>query len=416
MRLDEVGKRHFNLVRLPEHHQLHQGLEASRHKGINPQRHQQNTPPCETGPAALPIRSMTSALERLPNELLDQIIFSLTTEPPSSTRLHRPPRRGITQSQTRDLKHLAQTSQHFLDLVRPRLFAHACLDLEDEPEFQSFMVQSGFGRYVTSLVATTGSASADPADQGWWRRVLSYLDPARLTVLAPPTFIGNLLNSQIMDGHSWAFDIPLQVLQVERTCSLPNTSQLPDLKHCDSLLRARAWTSMSFNESSSLRAYNHYEYFLSRVPSVLGEWGTQLAPHRLPPLELSNMLRGLTSFSYTAVFPFYNHVKLVLDALVLMPQLHTLSMQLAPDEDNHITEAEQRGSMDPNDPWMELATSYALIGFEVNRHPSLVEFRSRDFHLEATMPELAHVLEDSLGDSGWVSAERGVWKRLVPRT
>lgn len=173
---------------------------------------------------------------------------------------------------------------------------------------------------------------------------------------------------------------------------------------------------MSFNESSSLKAYNHYEYFLSRVPSVLGEWGTQLAPQGVPPLELSNTLRGLTSFSYTAVFPFYNHVKLVLDALVLMPQLHTLNMQLAPDEDNHITEAEQRGSMDPNDPWMELATSYALIGFEVNRHPSLVEFRSRDFHLEATMPELAHVLEDSLGNSGWVSAEPGVWKRVVPRT
>lgn len=359
---------------------------------------------------------MTSALERLPNELLDQIIFSLTSEAPSLVRLHRPPKRCITQSQTRDLKHLSQTSHHFLDLVRPRLFTHTCLDLEDETDFQSFMSRTGLGRYVTSLVVTSVNASVDPAHQGWWRRVLQYLDPARLTLVAPPTFIGNVLNSQIMDGHSWAFDIQFQILQVERECSFSNTSQLPDLNHCDSLLLARPWTSMSFNESSSLKAYNHYEYFLSRVPSILGEWGIQLAPQGLPPVELSHMLRGLTSFSYTAVFPFYNHVKLVLDALVLMPQLHTLSMQLAPDEDNHITEAEQRGSMDPNDPWMELATSYTLIGFEVNRHPSLVEFRSRDFHLEAIMPELAQVLEDSLGDSGWVSSEKGVWKRVIPRT
>jgi hypothetical protein len=31
---------------------------------------------------------------------------------------------------------------------------------------------------------------------------------------------------------------------------------------------------MAFNESSSLKAYNHYEYFLSCVPSVLADWGT----------------------------------------------------------------------------------------------------------------------------------------------
>lgn len=358
---------------------------------------------------------MTSILECLPNELLDQIIFSLTTEAPSSARLHCPPTRCITQSQTRDLKHLAQTSRQFLGLVRPQLFAHACLDLEDEAEFQTFMVRSGLGRYVTSLVATTVNASFDPVHHGWWRRVLGHLDPARLTLVAPPTFIGNVLNIQIMDGHSWAFDIELQVLQLERVCSIRDTSQLPDLKHCDSLLRARPWTSMSFNESSSLKAYNHYEYFLSRVPSVLGEWGIQLAPQRLPPLALSSMLRGLTSFSYTAVFPFYNHVKLVLDALLLMPHLRTLSMQLAPDEDNHITEAEQCGSMDPNDPWMELATSYTLIGFEVSRHPGLVEFRSRDFHLEAVTPDLAQILEGTLGESGWFSSERGIWKRVVPR-
>jgi hypothetical protein len=356
---------------------------------------------------------MPSALERLPNELLDQIISNLATEPPSLARLHRPPARQFTRSRTKNLKHLAQSSSRFLNLVRPRLFTHACLELEDELDFLSFIIRSGLGRYVTSLVAITVNASADPADQRWWRRVLRYLDPACVTVLAPPTFIGNMLDTTIMDGHSWAFDIKLQILQLERHNPVPHLSQPPDLENCKSLLETHRWTSMSFNESSSLKAYNHYEYFLSRVPSVIGEWGVQLGPQESPSLKPPATLRGLTHFSYTAVFPFYNHVKLVLDALASMPELCVLSMQLAPDANNHITEAEQRGSMDPNDPWMELATSYSLIGFEVNAKPSLVEFRSRDFHLEALRSELSQILEDSLGESGWTHDGPSVWRRTV---
>lgn len=358
---------------------------------------------------------MSSALELLPNELLDQIISYLTSEPPSLARLHRPPEAPYTRSETRDLKHLAQVSYHFQHLVRPRLFTHACLELKDEPDFHAFMVKSGLGRYVSSLVAiTVNDASADPVDRTWWRQVLRYLDPARVTVLAPPTFLGNTLYTPIEDGHSWAFEIALQVLQLERDSPLPDLSQIPDLEHCDSLLLARPWTSVSFNESSSLRAYNHYEYFLSRVPSVFGAWGTYPIPQDSLPLERPAMLRGLTSLSYTAVFPFYNHVKLVLNALAHMPELHLLSMQLAPDADNHITEIEQRGSMDPNDPWMELATSYSLIGFEIDRKQSLVEFRSRDFYLKAIQPELSQILEDSLGESGWVHDNNGTWKRVTP--
>lgn len=356
---------------------------------------------------------MSSALERLPNELLDLIVSYLAIEPPSQAQAHRPPTRYCTRSQTRNLKHLAQSSSQILHLVRPRLFTHACLELEDELDFISFIIQSGLGRYVTSLVATTVNASADPVDQGWWRRVLRYLDPACVTVLAPPTFIGNMLNTPIMDGHSWAFDIKLQMLQLERHKPLPDLSESPNLENCKSLLDMHQWTSMSFNENSSLRAYNHYEYFLSRVPSVIGEWGVQIAPQGSPSLELPVALHGLTYFSYTAVFPFYNHVKLVLDALANMPELRVLSMQLAPDANNHTTESEQRGSMDPNDPWMELATSYSLVGFEVNAKPSLVEFRSGDFHLEAIRSELTQILEDSLGETGWTHDDPSVWKRTL---
>ncbi|KAJ5723346.1 hypothetical protein N7488_001381 [Penicillium malachiteum] len=347
---------------------------------------------------------MSCALELLPNELLDQIIFYLNSEPPSIERIHQVPRHQITQSEKKDLKHLAQCSSHLLDLVRPRLFAHACLDLKDELAFQAFILNSDLARYVTSLVAITEHASLDPVDHRWWRRILRYLNPTRVTVLAPPTFIGNTLDTRIMDGHSWAFDIKLQILQLEQQ-SASGIPSLPDLDDCDSLLLARPWTSMTFNESSSLKAYNHYEYFLSRVPSVLGEWGSRLKPQEFPPQHLSAMLSGLTSFSYTAVFPFYNHVKLVLDILSLMPKLEVFSIQLAPNADNHVLEMEQRGSLDPNDPWTELSTSYSLIGFEVRNKQSLIEFGSRDLALEALREELALGLDTDLGDTSWAPEE-----------
>ena len=354
---------------------------------------------------------MSCALESLPNELLDQIISYLTTEPPSLARLHQAPKYQITQSHTKSLKQLAQVSSRLLNLVRPWLFVHACLDLMDEPAFEAFFIGSNLGQYVTSLVAITENASADPFDQRWWRRVLRYLDPARVTILAPPTFIGNILDTRIMDGHGWAFDIHLQILQLERNVPFRDLSLLPDLEHCDSLLLARPWTSMSFNESSSLKAYNHYEYFLSRVPSVVGEWGSQLKPQEFPPPRLAAMLCGLTAFSYTAVFPFYNHVKLVLDALSLMHDLRLLSVQLAPEADNHVLEIEQRGSLDPNDPWSELSTSYSLIAFEIRNKPSLVEFRSRDFALESIREELASELNGDLGHTSWVHDGHGIWRR-----
>lgn len=320
---------------------------------------------------------MSCLLESLPNELLDQIIFYLATEPPSTARIHQVPDLQLARSQRHDLKNVSVVSTTLRELVRPRLFVHACLELNDEAAFKSFIVASNLARHVTSLVVTIHNVASEPEDQGWWRHILTYVNPARFTVVAPPTSMGHILNTRIMDGHSWAFDIPLQILQLERDTS-PNDDDYVSLVNCDSLLLARPWTSMAFNESSSLKAYHHYEYFLSRIPSVLGEWGSQLDPREPPPSRLVDMVHGLRSFSYTAVFPFYNHVKLVLDVLALMPNVEEFGVKLIPDEDNRVLEQEQRGSLDPNDPWTELLTSYNLVAAAVGKIDSLQEVRCRD--------------------------------------
>ncbi|EKV06974.1 F-box domain protein [Penicillium digitatum] len=356
-----------------------------------------------------------SPLELLPNELLDQIISYLSTEPPSFGQLHHTPSLKITRSPTKDLKHLELCSRRLSQLARPQLFTHIRLNLHDESNFHSFMIKSDLCQYVTSLVAIVDETPDCQVDPFWWRRVLRYLDPRRILVVGPPVFIGNTLASPINDGHQWAFDMPLQILLLERECKSRDSSQLPDLANCTSLLASRLWTSMSFNESSSLKAYNHYEYFLSCVPSVLTEWGTsgiRGSTRTLQrPIDLPALLRGLTYFSYTAVFPFYNHSQIVLDAIVRMRCLRRLDVQLAPPQDNHITELEQRGSMNPNDPWMELVTSYSLIGYTVNNLPCLKEFRCGDLHVEAMRQDLLAVLDDVIGDGGWVHDGRGVWRR-----
>ncbi|GAQ36526.1 hypothetical protein AtubIFM56815_002282 [Aspergillus tubingensis] len=357
-----------------------------------------------------------SPLESLPNELLDQIISELSASPPSQSRVHKPPCMRITTSRTRDLKNLARTSSRLLELVRPHLFAHACFDIKDVADFVSFITSLDLGRYVISIVAKGMDSPDHREDPYWWRPVLDSLDPLRIIVIAPPPFLAAMLDTRIMDGHSWAFEVPFQVLQLEqnsRVCKPPLPSET---KQSVSLLETRVWSSFAFNESSSLRAYNHYEYFMFQVPSLFNKWGTvastQLFSERL---DLSRSLKSFTSFKYTAVFPFYNHVKLVLDAIELMTNLRSLSIQLAPSPNDKITEMEQRGSMDPSDPWMEIATGYSLIAHTVRKMgalDSLVEFRTPDYEFDALRSELSTILGDVLDSSGWVHDGRGTWTKV----
>lgn len=378
---------------------------------------------------------MSCPLLLLPNELLHHIITILAPEPPSLAQFYLTPNVHLVRSepQHKSLKHLALTSSQLLDLVRPILFSHACLELKDELDFRTFLVHSNLNRYVTSLVAISPPTPVYSDDPSWWRRVLRYLDPDRITLLAPPVFIGETLDASVQGGFNWAFEIDLQILQLERDpCPARDLSSLPILENCTNLLTARPWTSMAFNESSSLKAYHHYEYFLGRVPSFIGEWGFHLQPQALSPQEhspgahspqfdpeppalpgLTTILENFVSFSYIAVFPFFNHIELILNAIFEMNNLQQLTIQMAPDANNHATELEQRGSLDPNDPWMELESAYSIIGWHVDQHPSIVEFCSRDLHVEAVREDLIRVLQDNMS-TNWTSDGTGIWRRNLP--
>ncbi|OOQ87884.1 F-box domain protein [Penicillium brasilianum] len=351
---------------------------------------------------------MSSLLDRLPNELLDQIISYLDIEPPSYTQLHLEPGSYITISENTPLKHLSQSCSCLATFVRPYLFAHARLVLHYEPsEFCSFVREWDLARYIKSITVLVSDKDLPQRATGHWlNKIFEFIDPLRITILAPPRIIGEALQTPIDEQHGWAFDIDQQIIQLEKKSCGNVDAYRPHPS--ENLLCTRPWTSLSFNEGSSLKAYNHYEYFSSHVPSVLSQWG-----HEDPPMhfraEMEDCFRGIESLSYTAIFPFYNHVENVNIVMRLMPRLRVVTVQLAPDANNHATELEQRGSMDPNDPWMELESAYSILGFNIQTKSSVQEFRSRDFHVEAVRLDLESALREQL--PGWTHDNRGKWTR-----
>ncbi|PYI10427.1 hypothetical protein BO78DRAFT_394178 [Aspergillus sclerotiicarbonarius CBS 121057] len=356
-----------------------------------------------------------SPLDTLPNELLDQIISNLSSSPPSLAEVHKPPCMRLTTSRTRDLKNLSRTSFRLLELVRPQLFAHACFNIKDVADFLSFISRLSLGRYVMSIVAKGMDSADNREDPFWWRQVLDCLDPLRITVIAPPPFLAVMLDTQIMDGHSWAFEVPFQILQLQQKSRVCDPA-LALTKQSAGLLETRAWSSFDFNESSSLRAYNHYEYFLFQVPSLFNKWGTVASTRPFSErLPLSRSFRSLKLFRYTAVFPFYNHVKLLLDAVELMTNLRSFSIQLAPSPTDKTTELEQRGSMDPSDPWMEITTGYSLVAHTVRNMgntASLVKFHTSDYDFEGLRLELSPILSDVLDNREWVHDGHCTWIKV----
>ncbi|KAL6233703.1 hypothetical protein BDW75DRAFT_183428 [Aspergillus navahoensis] len=357
-------------------------------------------------------------MELLPNELLDEIIYFLSAPPPSLRRLHQPPSARTSESSTRPLKNLSLTCSHLYALAQPQLFSHCCFKLKDLEEYLSFVSESDLNRYVVSVVVEIDGLG-DRGDSGWWQRLLTSLTLRRLTVVAPPSVIGEMFGMQIPQEHSWAFEIPHQIVQLE--CDPQSYHTISQADEHATLLDCLPWNSMGFNESSSLKAYNHYEYFLYQVPSIFHRWSIWASDHLSeqphPHLHSSSPLRSLTSFTYVAVFPFYNHVQLVLDVVENMPSLHSLKIQLGPSQNDRVTELEQRGSMDPSDPWMELATGYSLIAHAVRnlgRRGRLSSFTACDYEIEPVRAEIDVILGDILCDGPWTHDGHGTWtKRFI---
>ena len=344
-----------------------------------------------------------SPIEQLPNEILDQIISYFSTDPPSYSRLRRLPSLSVASSSRKDLKNVSQASSRLLGLVRPFLFSNAFVDLQSEAEFLSFISQHDLARYVLSIVVIGHDVSDYRSDLFWWRRIFRYLDPLRITIIAPPAFIGTTLR-MYGDADSWAFEIPLQSLHLRQDRRQRNFDRSIPFEEPSSLLSARTWTSFGFNEGSSLKPYNHYEYFHYKVPSIFNS---------LRNMEsMRTWLDNLTSFHYVSVFPFYNHVHRVLEFVERIPNLQSFSVQLIPDQRDNV-EIEAKGSMNPSDPWMEIESGYSIIlntlALSLGNTSSLKKFVAFDYKSLPAGP--SGILWDTLDGTGWYHDGQGTWTR-----
>jgi hypothetical protein len=373
----------------------------------------------------------------LPNELLGHILDYLDTECPSEVNWNQRPDIYLTQSKTFDLKNISSTSKHLRHLVLPRLFAHARLDPNQSTPFLLFIRDKGLTLHITSLVVHL-SGPCTHLHPTWWYLLLNTIPLTTFTILCPPYVFAELTHASLVDTDSWVFNMPYHTLRLRQ--DRPTTTSSP-FSH---LFTTLPWTHLSVNESSSLKAYSQYEYFLRRTPSLLASLSHALhynhnhySDFNLTLSPFSTLLTNLTHFTYTAIFPFYNHIETILHSVRKMPNLTHLAFKLCPEPESTVIDDELAlalGHIDVNDAWMEFDTAYTLIahtviyltpmeesgGKEVRQGQDsagielgqgrLEEFKVDDVKMEGIKDNLEKVITQRLRE-WWVYVGGGVWRR-----
>jgi hypothetical protein len=372
----------------------------------------------------------------LANELLGHIIDYLDSECPSEVNWNQRPDTSLTQSKTLDLKAISRTSKHLRHLVLTRLFAHTRLNPNQLTPFLLFVRANRLAPHISSLVAHL-SGPCTHLHPAWWYLLLNTIPLTTFTILCPPYVFAELTHASLIDTDSWVFNMPYHTLRLRQ--DHPTISSSP-LSH---LFTTLPWTHLSVNESSSLKAYSQYEYFLRRTPSLLASLSHALPIHthhsdfNVTLSPFSALLTNLTHFTYTAIFPFYNHTETILHVVRKMPNLTHLAFKLCPEPESTVIDDELAlalGHIDVNDAWMEFDTAYTLIPHTViyltpmeesgdkDGRPDqgsagtrlgqgrLEEFRVDDLKMEGIRDNLEEVITQRLQE-WWVYVGGGVWRR-----
>ena len=231
--------------------------------------------------------------------------------------------------------------------------------------------------------------------------------------------------------HRAFSDMELHILELRqdggrtRQLTLPLTYEKGDpipVQHnsfaASSLIHMRPWTHLALNEGSFLKAYGTYEFFERGPPSLVcsinqcftrtDDGGSGMVGVRSLP--------ALRSFTYTAIFPFANHV----DFSNIVPQLEELDLQFAPDLHSRILDDKRRtGRAELQDCWQELISAYQRLARTMNtftmsgkRFPKLKKFVCRDSQIPALREELDEVFTP-LCLPVWVEPTHGIFERVA---
>ena len=352
----------------------------------------------------------------LPNEVIGHICTFCDTPCPSEARFNSQPSQHLTKSDHLDLKTISTVNKRLRAIVLPLLFRHSRLDPYRLADFLSLITGKQLVPHVHSVTAIL-QGSCNHIHPAWWTQLLNALPITTFTIICAPHVFAELTTLSMDNRDSWAFNMPYQTIRFRQDAS-STQEPIPYDKSPPHILTARPWRDFSVNEGSSLKAYTTYEYFLRRTPSFTATL------HLAKSVEADTMFANLTSFSFTAIFPFYNHLDEILMTVKKMKKLRKLSLKLCPEPESTVLDdeiAEAKGHIDVHDIWQELETGYRLVcytvlGLSTRDGGSLQELHVDDMKAEGLRKELEEMITGKLNEGKkpwWSYEDLGVWKRTA---
>ena len=363
----------------------------------------------------------------LPVELMEHII-SLVDEdspPPTTHLLHEPPSVSLFKGMPdafrwtdMSLKGLSETCRTLRSLVVPRLFAHLKVAGEHAQNLVDFRKSSSLHVSPKSILLYLNpdeypSVELNDADINNMRSLraratwmVDVVNPQALTILAPPSCLGWLVDHPLQMSHCWVTNVPYQMIRLEQGPLAPSQWFPRDEVHNNhTLSTVRPWNHCTYNEGSFVPAYSTYDYHIYEAPSL--HQSASLSEIHCHALQLG----CLRSFELVAVFPF-NHMRTTIYFLDLLPNLKSLSVQLAPSLQCQKQNVVGSSASSPSDFWMEIETSYNLLRDALNH--ALIHLSTYTI-MDYVSPGYRSVIDLAMTDisQDWKPSHDGTWIRKV---
>ena len=357
-----------------------------------------------------------ASLVDLPTELIDQILLLVAEEdPPSKRFLHEEPSVSLLSFDDHPLKNLALTSRSLCRAARRHLLMSLKTDLDEIPSLLLFVEEQGLQGCVQSLVlfstfireipsGLTAESYEQKINSAAWLRIKAIMDavnPVSVTFMLPPRVFECILPYEIYLEDEWAFNIPCQTLYLERCPKADVEQSRPTAASERNIFGLRPWRHMTFNEGSSVQAYNTYEYYMKQSPSLLNPKGECKISH--------HFCSGLLSVDYIAVFPIHRDISLV-EVIGKVQSVRSLRVQFAPSASNDVLDNPARlGRCQQSDLWSELRSSYGSVMWYIEFGPNY-GCRLKKYTILDRFPGSMEMIKEELGGHeamGWYLGSDG---------
>nr|POF04451.1 hypothetical protein CFP56_55932 [Quercus suber] len=345
----------------------------------------------------------------------------------------------------RDIKKTACPDEkaHYENMLMwPSVIYHDLRQLLD------FLTEAGLQKRVQSVIILTEPMNLEVFDRfpdtmrqasnwrsiaiaAFWQHLFSKLNPTRVAIIAPPIELACITGCAIDTFGDWAFgDMDYHLLELRQVCQ---AEQVPSIDAMDyktlaskplhypgiaaaSVLRIRAWSDVSLNEASFLKAYGTYHFFERGPPSLVYSINDALFVRKSTTDMVIPPLASIETFRYTAILPFATH----LDFVPLLSWIVTLDLQLAPlPESDILTDRLRVGRAELEDCWSELFSTYEnlvkrIASWSISGRscPKLRKFICRDMQIVALRADLDEIFT-RLCLPVWGEFEPGVFTRLA---